>query len=141
NDKIPNPNKTILEIINEQPHFKGKVAAFGSWDVFPYIINEERSGIPVNAGFETAKGNQLTDKELFLNELQKQVPSPWGSVRLDAFTHHYALEYLKKNHPEVVYISYGETDDFAHDGNYQAYLRSAHTTDAMIKELWEYTQN
>ena len=62
-------------------------------------------------------------------------------MRLDAFTHYYALEHLKKNHPSLVYIAYGETDDFAHDGDYEAYLKSAHTTDAMIGELWEFTQN
>ena len=140
NDKINNPNKTVLEIVNELPAYKGKVAAFGSWDVFPYIINEERSGVPVNAGFESAKGNQLTEREMFLNQLQEEIPSPWGSVRLDAFTHHFALEYMKKNHPELVYISYGETDDFAHDGDYQAYLRSANNTDKMIKQLWNFTQ-
>lgn len=139
NDKINNPNTTVLEIANRTPQYKDKVAAFGSWDVFPFIINEERSRVPVNAGFESATDN-LTDKEKFLNQLQKQIPSPWGSVRLDAFTHHYALEHMKKKHPEFIYISYGETDDFAHDGNYQAYLKSAHTTDAMIRELWEFTQ-
>lgn len=141
NDKINNPNKTILEIVNELPKYKGKVAAFGSWDVFPFIINEERSGVPVNAGFEEAKDDRLTGREAFLNELQKQIPSPWGSVRLDAFTHHFTLEYMKKTHPEFVYISYGETDDFAHDGNYEAYLNSAHNTDNLIKDLWEFTQN
>ncbi|MCZ6521128.1 MAG: phosphoglyceromutase, partial [Bacteroidetes bacterium] len=54
NDKLANPNITVLEFINLQKEFKGKVAAFGSWDVFPYIINEERSGVYVNAGFEPA---------------------------------------------------------------------------------------
>jgi len=141
NDKIPNPNETILEIANNDARYKGKVAAFGSWDVFPYIVNEERSGVPVNAGFETAKGNDLTDREKFLNELQPKVPSPWGTVRLDAFTHYYALEHMKKSHPELVYIAYGETDDFAHDGEYDAYLKSAHTTDSMIRELWNFTQS
>ncbi len=141
NDKIPNPNTTILEIVNNDPQYKGKVAAFGSWDVFPYIVNEERSGVPVNAGFETAKGDGLTEREIFLNELQPKVPSPWGSVRLDAFTHYYALEKMAKDHPELIYIAYGETDDFAHDGDYDAYLKSANTTDNMIKELWDFTQN
>jgi arylsulfatase A-like enzyme len=141
NDKIPNPNQTILEFFNNKKEFKGKVAAFGSWDVFPFIVNEERSGIPVNAGFRKAKGKKLSAKEKFLNELQDQVPSPWGSVRLDAFTHHYALEYIKKNKPKLVYIAYGETDDFAHDGEYDAYLKSAHQTDAFIKELWDYVQS
>ncbi len=139
NDKIENPNTTILERYNNTSEGKGKVAAFGSWDVFPFIINEKRSGVPVNAGFETATGT-LNEREKFLNELQGQVPSPWGSVRLDAFTHHYALEHMKKEHPKLLYISYGETDDFAHDGNYQAYLKSAHNTDALIKELWDFTQ-
>ncbi|MRI01246.1 sulfatase-like hydrolase/transferase [Kriegella sp. EG-1] len=141
NDKINNPNKTVLEIANNNAKYKGKVAAFGSWDVFPYIVNEERSGVPVNAGFENAIGLNLTEKEKFLNELQPKIPSPWGTVRLDAFTHYYALETMKKKHPYLVYIAYGETDDFAHDGEYDAYLKSAHTTDAMIKELWEFTQN
>lgn len=72
--------------------------------------------------------------------MQDQIPSPWSTVRLDAFTHHYAVEYMKKNHPDLVYIAYGETDDFAHDGDYEAYLRAAHNTDGMIKELWEFTQ-
>src|SRR6056297_1052889 len=139
NDKIPNPNITILERYNNAPQGKGKVAAFGSWDVFPYIISEERSGVPVNAGFEAATGN-LNEREKFLNEIQEQIPSPWGSVRFDAFTHHYALEYMKKEHPKLVYISYGETDDFAHDGDYQAYLKSAHNTDSLIKEIWEFTR-
>ncbi|SHI44091.1 sulfatase-like hydrolase/transferase [Pseudozobellia thermophila] len=140
NKKIDNPNTTILETANSDARYKGKVAAFGSWDVFPYIINEGRSGVPVNAGFEIAQGKDLTERERFLNELQPKIPSPWGTVRLDAFTHHYALEHMKKAHPRLVYIAYGETDDFAHDGEYDAYLKSAHNTDAMIKELWTYTQ-
>ena len=140
NDKINNPNTTILEYLNGQAAYKNKVAAFGSWDVFPYIINEERSGIYVNAGFKKAKKN-LTERELFLNKIQDEVRGPWGGVRLDVFTHHYALEELKKNKPRVLYISYGETDDYAHDGDYDQYLKSARQTDAYIKELWEFVQS
>ena len=140
NAKMNNPNKTVLELVNVTSNYTGKVAAFGSWDVFPYIINEERSGVLVNAGFELAKGENLTQREQFLNELQPTIPSPWGSVRLDAFTHHYAMEHMKKRHPELIHIAYGETDDFAHDGDYEAYLKSTNTTDNFIKQLWEYTQ-
>ncbi len=39
NDKIPNPNTTVLEIANNEPRYNGKAAAFGSWDVFPSIVN------------------------------------------------------------------------------------------------------
>lgn len=141
NDKNYNENITFLEHFNKMKALKGSVAAFGSWDVFPYIINDKRSGVPVNAGFASATGSNLTEREKFLNEMQPQVPSPWSTVRLDAFTHHYALEFIKKNNPRAIYISYGETDDFAHDGNYEAYLKSAYQTDAFIKELWNYCQS
>ena len=141
NDKINNPNQTVLEFANNQPQFKGKVAAFGSWDVFPYIINTERSGIPVNAGFMDATGSNLTEKEEFLNQLQDEIPGPWGGVRLDAFTHYFMMEYVKKNTPRLVYISYGETDDWAHDGEYDEYLHSARRTDKFIGDLWNFIQS
>ena len=140
NDKMNNPNTTILELYNNTSEGKGKVAAFGSWDVFPYIINEERSGVPVNAGYEKAIGDDLSEREKMLNDIQRQAPVIWESVRLDVFTHNYALEEMKKNHPKLLYISYGETDDFAHGGFYDFYLQAANRTDAMIKELWEYAQ-
>lgn len=141
NKKIYNPNETVLEWINNQAGFEGRVAAFGSWDVFPYIVNDERSGIPVNAGFRLAEGDDLTWKETYLNELQPTIPSPWSTVRLDAFTHGYALEYLKKKHPRVLFLSYGETDDFAHDGRYDHYLKSALQTSNWIEALWQFVQS
>lgn len=140
NSKINNPNFTLLEYLNQMPEYNGKVMAFGSWDVFPYIINEERSGIPVNAGFELATGDQLTDVEKTLNRLQQEIRGPWGGVRLDPFTHHYALEAIKTKKPKVLYISYGETDDWAHDGEYDQYLWSARQTDKYIQEIWETIQ-
>ncbi|WKN30927.1 sulfatase-like hydrolase/transferase [Porifericola rhodea] len=141
NAKKPNPNRTILEYANAEKDFKNKVATFASWDVFPYIINEERSGVPVNAGYENASGKSLSVMEKALNTLQPIVPGHWSTVRMDAFTHYYALEHLKKHKPRLLYIAYGETDDFAHDGKYDEYLKAAHRTDQFIKDLWEYVQS
>lgn len=141
NSKVWNPNKTVLEFVDDHESFRGKVAAFGSWDVFPYIINSQRSGIPVNAGFEPVKGDNLTLREEFLNELLHQIPSPWDNVRLDAFTHHFAMEHIMKYEPRLIYIAYGETDDFAHNGNYEDYLKSAEKTDDFIRQIWEYVQS
>ncbi|WP_282179246.1 alkaline phosphatase family protein [Maribacter stanieri] len=140
NDKNYNKNSTILETANMSNVYKGKVAAFGSWDVFPFIINDKRSGVPVNAGYMDASGD-LNEKEKFLNEIQRQAPIVWESVRLDVFTHHFAKEYVKKNHPKLVYISYGETDDFAHGGLFDFYMKSLQNTDALIADLWSFVQN
>ena len=141
NDKVNNPNVTFLEYLNQMPAYKDKVFAFGSWDVFPYIVNEERSGVPVNAGFDLAEGPNLTPVEQTVNRLQQEIRGPWGGVRLDPFTHHFALETIKNKKPRVVYIAYGETDDWAHDGEYDQYLWSAKQTDKYIQEVWETLQS
>jgi hypothetical protein len=60
NSKIANPNETVLEWLHKKPGLQGRVAAFGSWDVFDFIVNEERSGIPVNCGFEITQGAHLS---------------------------------------------------------------------------------
>ena len=52
NNKKWNKNENVLEFINKQKGFEGKVAAFTSWDVFPYILNEERSKLYVNSATE-----------------------------------------------------------------------------------------
>jgi hypothetical protein len=140
NEKFYNPNKTVLEFINEQSPFKGKVAAFTSWDVFPFIINDKRSGVFVSGGLAEARAARLSEREKVLNQMMSVVPNPLGDVRLDAFTFYYGLEYLKKSKPRLFYFSFDETDDFAHQGEYAAYLNSAHNTDKFINELWSYIQ-
>ncbi|HEX5171816.1 MAG TPA: alkaline phosphatase family protein [Cyclobacteriaceae bacterium] len=140
NDKNYNPNKNVLEFINSQPDFKGKVAAFTSWDCFPYIINDKRSGVFVSAGLTEAKGDKLTERERMLNQTLNAIPNPLGDVRLDAYTFYYGMEYMKKNKPRVMYFSFDETDDFAHGGEYAAYLNAANYTDRFIGELWNYLQ-
>ena len=140
NAKVPNRNTTVLEWVNRQPGFEGRVAAFASWDVFPYIINEARSGVPVNAGFASAP-EPVSEREAWLNQIQAQTPSPWRTVRLDVFTHQYALEHLRHGSPRLLYVAYGETDDFAHDAEYHHYLEAAHRADGFIRELWTFVQS
>lgn len=139
NRRVPNPNESFLEKLNAKKKYRGKVAAFASWDVFPFILNVERSGLPVNA-FQIADP-AVNELERILNRLQNDIPSPWEHVRLDAFTHHYALSYIRNRHPSIVYIGYGETDDFAHDGKYDQYVMAANRADRFIGELWQVIQN
>lgn len=141
NDKIYNPNTTVLEFINANPAFKGKVAAFSSWDVFPFIINDKRSGVMVSTGVAPVQGAQLSEGEKMLNNLILSIPNPLPGVRLDAFTFYYGFEYMKKNKPRVMYFAFDETDDFAHGGEYPAYLNAAHYIDGFLANLWNYVQS
>ena len=139
NDKNWNQNVTFLEALNDLQEFENQVMAFGSWDVFPYIINTRRSGVRVNAGF-AIDSSATTEKSRWLNEISAAAPELWRTVRLDFLTHGYAMQALETEHPRVVYIAYGETDDFAHDGSYDRYINAAHRTDQMLSELWDWLQ-
>ncbi|WP_033084170.1 sulfatase-like hydrolase/transferase [Colwellia psychrerythraea] len=140
NTKKPNPQISFLEWLNNKAGYEHKLAAFGSWDVFPYILSKKRSKLHINAGFDAAKGYELSEQVKLLNHLQKEIPSPWHNVRLDSFTYRYAKDYLLTVKPKVMIISLGETDDFAHDGHYDSYLNSAHQTDKFIADLWQTLQ-
>jgi len=140
NNKVANPQISYLEWLNQQPSYQHKLAAFGGWDVFPYILNTKRSNLYVNAGFMPATGTPLSAEMKLLNQLLKEIPSPWHNVRLDSFTYRFAKDYLLTKKPRALIISFGETDDFAHDGHYDQYLKSAHRSDAFIADLWHTIQ-
>ncbi len=139
NDRIENDNMTVFEFISKLPGYENKVAAFGTWGVFPYIFREETSNIPVNAGIEPAEG-ELTEREELLNELQILLPNA-VTERHDVFTAFYAIEYMKRNHPRAVFIGLDETDSYAHGGMYDQYLHAAHRADEIVKKIWAFIQS
>jgi hypothetical protein len=142
NEFPPNPHVTVLEFLNQQSKFKNKVAAFGAWDAFDRILNQQRSGIPVFSAFDTIGGKKPTANEKLINAMMQDSYRPFGNAEcLDVFTHYAALEYLKTKKPKVVYISYGETDEWAHHGYYRSYLDAAHLVDKWIKEIWTFVQS
>ncbi len=136
NDKKPNPNVTVLEWLNARDAYRGKVAAFCSWDVFPWILNRERSGLLVNAGFEpvTTAGDRA--RQGMLNQLLADTTPFVEDVRHDSFTFAAALDHVRAARPRVLYLALGETDDWAHLGRYDNYLRSARRFDDFLRRLW-----
>lgn len=141
NAKIPNPNLTVLEWLNLQPGFKSRVGVVASWDVFPSILNEERSLIPVNAGWEPLEHATSPARRRELNRFATEIPHYWDNVRYDLFTFEAALGELSSRKTRVLYVAFGETDDWAHDGRYDLYLDSAQRTDDLLRRLWEWLQS
>ncbi len=140
NQKINNANLNVLEFLNNKEPYKGKVVAFTSWDVFPYILNEQRNGLAVNAGYENIKDDNFSSTQLLINKVQDEAINKKEATRHDALTFETAKEYLKKNKPKVLYLGLGETDEFAHHERYDLYLQQANNIDKMITELWHWVQ-
>lgn len=136
-----NPNTTLLQFINQQSGFKNKVAAFGAWSAFDRILNRPNCGFAVTSAFDKTGGKYPTEKEQLINAMLEDSYRPWGDDEcLDVFTQYEAMEYLKTRKPKVLYIAYGETDDWAHGGHYRDYLEAAHHFDDWVKKIWDYLQ-
>lgn len=137
-----NQQVSVFEFLNQQSGYKGKIAAFTSWDEYPRIFNIGRSKFPLNSGWTEYKEEKLTDAQKILNQQQKYLPKIFGTTeRLDANTYFLATEYIKQKHPQVFYLAFIDTDAFAHRWQYDFYLDAAHNIDDMIANLWAYLQS
>ena len=141
NDNKPNPNITVFEWLNRQPGLQGRVAAFGAWEVFSGIFNAQRCGFPVNVSYDPLIVTPTTPAIDLLNDQRANAPRVWPDEAFDAPIFSTALEYLKLKQPRVMFLSLGETDDWAHGGNYGEYLLSAHRADADLAKLWSTLQS
>ena len=140
NDNVPNPNVTVLEWLNRKPAFHGQVAAFGAWEVIASIVNGERGGFVSNAGYAPFTTPPVPAAIEVLNRAKAET-RVWDDEPFDAFAFLTAMEYAKLRKPRVLYLSLGETDDWAHEGRYDLYLQAAHRVDGYLKELWETVQS
>jgi hypothetical protein len=139
NAKTNNQNITVLEWLHSKPEFAQSVAAYCSWDVFPFIINESRSGIPVNAGWEDlVTGDPETIRSL--NYVANNLFHEWDGVRYDSFTASGAIQEMTTKKPKVLFVALGETDDWAHKGRYDRYLLTANQNDGFIRDLYQTAQ-
>jgi hypothetical protein len=142
NDDRPNPNLTVLAWVNRQKGFEGKVAAFGAWHVIANVVNPAKcDGCLVNAAYDPAQMSPMSDRMQMLNDLKRNSPHVWADESYDAPTFYTAMEYIRVKKPRVVFLSLGETDDWAHAGNYGEYLESAHRVDGYMKDLWDELQS
>jgi hypothetical protein len=135
---VRNRNENVLEYLNQQKGYRGKVVAFSSWNMMPFILDEKRSRIPVNSGYELLDDANDSTNTL-INQVQESVVSK-GNTRHDLLTYASAKNYIEKAHPRVVFLGMGETDEYAHMGKYDQYLQKAHQFDQMLAELWYYIQ-
>jgi hypothetical protein len=136
NDKFPNPHVNVLEYLHRRPGFADRVAAFATWDVFPFILNAERAGFYVHAGTGPIVDEPLTDRQRLLNDLIADSVVLWNNNGIDSLTEHAAREYVHKRKPRVLFLGLGETDEWGHGRRYDLYLDAAHKADAFLARLW-----
>lgn len=142
NVSVQNPSESFLQFLKTKFQLKPEqVAVFASWDNFHYSVESKRGELFVNAGYEVSPLPQDSIKATFLNKLQFQARYTEDSSRHDAFTFGLAMEFLKQLQPEHLFISFDETDDWAHARRYDRVLETLQFVDEALKELWTYLQS
>jgi hypothetical protein len=140
NDYGPNPNVTVFEWLAGQPELQGKIAAFGTWDAFAPIFNRDRAPMLVEAGWDQPFPASTVPARVLLDTLYATTTRVWQEMPYDAFMQAVVREYLATDHPHALYLGYGETDEWAHEGRYDQYLAAAHRVDGFVRDLWQAMQ-
>lgn len=141
NEFGPNPNLTVFEWLNRMPEFRGKVAVYGTWNVFQDIFNEKRSGLVMQTGWNLPEKGKLTPRQELINELYRTTTPLDSEDTYNSFIQVPLLDYVTTGHPQVLFVGYGETDNWAHQGRYDLVLESAHGFDHFVQQLWETMQS
>jgi hypothetical protein len=141
NDKKPNPNQNVFEWLNTRPGLQGRVAVFGTWDLFPYIFNVERSKLPIWPSWEPAFEKFRIPVSAPTDGLLRDTTPTWDDLAHDSFLFYAVSDYLKSHHPRLVFVGFGETDEWAHENRYDRYLISAHHVDDFVRRLWAAAQS
>ncbi len=140
NDKKLNPNPTVLELTKRKLSLdRNQVASFCSWNVLDSVVMHEADAFTSNGGFEDYEHPDPTVRAL--SRLQHETETPWDDVRHDAYTFRFAMAHLKTYKPRLLYIGFGQPDDWSHDAKYNRVLGAFARIDGFLKELWEYVES
>lgn len=140
NDFGPNPHVTVFEWLHGRPGFNGRVAAFATWGVFNAIFNRDRAKFPMHAGWEPPPGRRVGTPERTIDRLYRTTIRLWDDNAYDALMQTVLLDHVRARKPRVLFVGYGETDEFAHARRYDLTLRAARRVDEFIAELWRTMQ-
>lgn len=139
NDNRRYPFPTVLEYLRGRWAVGPEaIAVFGSWETFHWIASHDDGAVTVNAGYQ-AFGSPDAGVQA-LSRAQFEATTPWDGARHDAFTFRFAMDYLQRVRPRVLYIAFDETDDWAHDRKYDRVLDALNRTDGYLRELWTWLQ-
>jgi Type I phosphodiesterase / nucleotide pyrophosphatase len=136
NEFGPNPNMTVFEWLNKLPEFSGHVAIYGTWAVYDDIFNKARSHLVTQTGWSTPRPTGDASKDALLAKLFNTTTRFDEEDVFDSFVQIPLLDYVRTGAPRVLFVGYGETDNWGHQGRYDLVLDSAHRMDGFVAELW-----
>jgi hypothetical protein len=140
NEFGPNPNVNVFEWLNGRADLKGRVSVYATWEIFKDIFNVQRSHLPLHVGWDLPYPGSANPREQLLNELYGTTTRLEDEDVYDAFLQVPLIDSFRSHKPRVLFVGYGETDNWAHAGRYDLVLHSAHMFDHFVAQLWNTLQ-
>ena len=115
-------SRTVLPTVLDEARSAGAtVAAFSSWSTVELAVTATPGTFPMSCG---RKGGDAID------------PSPGhGDYRPDRVTADFALTHFEVEKPDVFYLGLGDSDEYAHAGNYEGYIGAIKHADGVLGRL------
>jgi len=137
-EKLP-PHGLIDAIAATTSEPRGELAIISSWERIEHTVAKADLGTFVSTG---RSGGNAAAKSLgprtraLLDKARDVRPAPGhGDYRPDPQTIEIALAYLEEERPRFAFVSLGDTDEFAHHDDYDAYLRALTRADAFVGQV------
>lgn len=142
NDCPPVMEDTLVDQLwAKNPH--ADLAIFSSWSVLARAVARQPQNVTISAGqnYTTSPERLCARPELcsrYRAGAQGSAAPGSGDYRPDRATSALALEYIRWHQPQFLFVGLGDTDEYAHQGNYAGYLRALQAADATLGVLYSW---
>lgn len=141
NTLVRYPHRTFLEYVRAELELEPRqVAQFGSWDGFKLIAASRDNAFFMNGAYEPIPPHLSSPEMDYLSALRPQIMELWEESANDAITFRLARAYLQKNRPRMMWLAFGQSDDWAHGDRYDRLLDYLHLVDSLLGDLWQTLQ-
>ncbi|NUO48865.1 MAG: hypothetical protein HOV80_08415 [Polyangiaceae bacterium] len=137
NDCNERPSWTLLDAFASKG---GAVGAIASWTPISRVAASDPKLGAVsagrNGGVTREKVRTIPGLAAVFDAAAIASPSPGhDDYRPDEYTAPLALGYLKKERPRFLFVGLGDTDEYGHRGNYDAYIEALGAADKFVGDV------
>jgi len=122
NECEPSLGATLVdEIAAHEGGDPSRVAVFASWERLARVaaVKKERAAVDAGRG---------------VGEAEPPFPG-YGAYRPDHFTARAAMDHLLQHRPRFLWVALGDTDEWAHRGDYRGYIEALRADDDFIGQI------